>query len=152
MSKLTQTDFAPILVVEDEEDHVRLIKKSLRDAGHLLNKIYIAENGQMALDFLNKVGDFKDSTHQMPILILLDVKMPLKNGFEVLQELKKNKKLEHIPVVMLTTTSTSEDISKAMDLGANDYIVKPVNFNDFTEKVAKLGHYWGLVSDVKRLF
>jgi len=151
MSKLAQTDFSPILVVEDEEDHVRLIKKSLRDAGHLLNKIYTAENGQIALDFLNKVGNFKDNKHQMPILILLDVKMPMKNGFEVLKELKKNKKLNNIPVVMLTTTSTSEDINRAMDLGANDYIVKPINFNDFTEKVAKLGHYWGLVSDVKKI-
>jgi two-component system, response regulator len=151
MSKLKLTDFAPILVVEDEEDHIRLIKKSLRDVGHVLNKIYTTKNGQEALDFLNKVGDFKDSTHQTPILILLDVKMPLKNGFEVLHEIKKNKNLKHIPVVMLTTTSTSEDIKSAMDLGANDYIVKPVNFKNFTEKVAKLGHYWGLVSDAKRI-
>lgn len=143
--------YAPILLVEDEEDHIRLIKKSLRDAGHLINKIYTAENGQVALDFLKKVGDFKDSTHQTPILILLDIKMPIKNGFETLKELKADKNLEHIPVVVLTTTSTSEDINKAMDLGANDYIVKPINFNDFTEKVARLGHYWGLVSDVKRI-
>jgi len=151
MSKLSQTDFIPILVVEDEEDHIRLIKKSLRDAGHLINKIYTAKNGQEALDFLKKVGDFKDSTHQTPILILLDIKMPIKNGFETLKELKTDKNLEHIPVVVLTTTSTSEDIKKAMDLGANDYIVKPINFSDFTEKVARLGHYWGLVSDVKSI-
>jgi len=143
--------YAPILLVEDEEDHIRLIKKSLRDAGHLINKIYTAENGQVALDFLKKVGNFKDSTHQMPILILLDIKMPIKNGFETLKELKADKNLEHIPVVVLTTTSTSEDINKAMDLGANDYIVKPINFSEFTEKVARLGHYWGLVSDAKRI-
>ncbi len=78
--------------------------------------------------------------------------MPMKNGFEVLEEIRANKNLGKIPVVMLTTTSTSEDIKKAISLGANDYIVKPVNFKDFTDKVSKLGYYWGLVSDVKRIF
>jgi len=76
----------------------------------------------------------------------------MKNGFEVLAEIKADETLKKIPVVMFTTTSTSEDIDKAMSLGANDYIVKPVKFSDFTEKVSKLGYYWGIISDAKKIF
>ena len=71
----------------------------------------------------------------------------MKDGFEVLQDIKGNPELKKIPVVMLTTTSTSEDIKKALSIGANDYIVKPIHFNDFIEKVSKLGYYWGFISD-----
>ncbi len=152
MSNEKQQLFAPILIVEDEEDHSRLIKQALNEAGQILNKIFLVENGQYAIDFLRKEGDFKNSDHLLPSLILLDIKMPMKNGFEVLEEIKADKNLKNIPVVMLTTSSTSEDIEKAISLGANDYIVKPVKFDDFTDKVSKLDYYWGLISDVKKTF
>ncbi len=143
---------APILIVEDEEDHARLIIKALTETGKMMNEIIHIENGQEALDYLMKKGKFVNEELQIPALILLDVKMPMKNGFEVLAELKANENLRKIPIVMLTTTSTSEDIDKAMGLGANDYIVKPVKFSDFTEKVSKLGYYWGIISDAKKIF
>lgn len=151
MSNDLKTIFAPILVVEDEEDHARLILKGLRSR-NLMNKIVHVENGQLAMDFLLKQGIFANNEQINPMLVLLDVKLPLKDGFEVLQEIKSNEKLKKIPIVMLTTTSTSEDIEKAMHMGANDFIVKPVKFDDFTEKVSNLGYYWGMVSDVKKIF
>jgi two-component system response regulator len=143
--------FAPILVVEDEEDHARLIIKGLKSR-NLMNKIVHVENGQLAMDFLLKQGKFEDDEHILPLLILLDIKLPIKNGFEVLQEVKSNEKLKKTPIVMLTTTATTEDIEKALLLGANDYIVKPIKFDEFTEKVSNLGYYWGMVSDVKNIY
>ncbi len=147
-----QNIFMPILIVEDDEDHYRLIKKALSQAGLMMNELYHAENGQIAIDFLKKEGEFTGNSHFTPTLILLDVKMPMKNGFEVLEEIKADENLKNIPVIMLTTTSNSEDIEKAMSLGANDYIVKPVKFKDFTSKISKLGYYWGLISDIKKVF
>jgi len=152
MKDEVKTMFAPILVVEDEEDHARLIIRALKDTGKMMNEIIHINNGVDALDFLMKRGKYANENHHTPALILLDVKMPMKNGFEVLAELKADEVLKKIPVVMLTTTSTSEDIDRAMSLGANDYIVKPITFLDFTEKVSKLGYYWGIVSDAKKIF
>jgi two-component system, response regulator len=152
MNEEIKTEFAPILIVEDEEDHARLIIKSLVETGKMMNEIVHIDNGQDALNYLMQKGEYIDHKHHIPTLILLDVKMPMKNGFEVLEELKADEKLKKIPVVMLTTTSTSEDIDKAMTLGANDYIVKPVKLADFMDKVSKLGYYWGVVSDSKKIF
>ena len=144
--------FAPILVVEDNPDHARLIMKTLINSGNLMNEVIHVKNGEDAIDFLKKSGKFSDSLHILPMLVLLDIKLPLKDGFQVLEIIKSDEKLKKIPVVMLTTTSTTDDISKAIRLGANDFIVKPVKFAEFTEKVAKLGYYWGAVSDVKKIF
>jgi CheY-like chemotaxis protein len=151
MSNFNNYKMVEILVVEDEEDHSRLIIKTLQSLGQLKNKITLAENGQEALDYLLKEGKYVDAKHENPMLILLDIKMPLKNGFEVLEIIKKNKKLKLIPIVMLSTASNSEDIEKALELGANDYITKPVKFEDFRLKVNSLGYYWGIISDSKRV-
>ena len=144
--------FNPVLIIEDEEDHARLIINALTDGGKMVNEVIHINNGEDAMNYLLKNCENDTDKHSLPALILLDVKMPLKNGFEVLEELKANEKLKKIPVVMLTTTSTSDDIAKAMILGANDYIVKPVKFSDFMDKVSKIGYYWGMVSDVKKIF
>lgn len=147
MSHQKRDFFPPILIVEDEEDHARLIKRALNSAGKMINEIEHVTNGQEAMDYLLRKDKYSDRETILPALILLDVKMPMKNGFEVLEEIKSHPDLKKIPVVMLTTTSTSEDISKALLLGANDYIVKPLKFDDFTNKVNKIGYYWGLISD-----
>jgi CheY-like chemotaxis protein len=136
-----------ILLVEDEEDHARLIMKGLKERGRLVNDIVWLKNGQDALDYIRKEGAYSEDTSPLPGLVLLDVKMPIKNGFEVLEELKVDNRYKHIPVVMLTTTSETADIQKAMNLGANDYIVKPVKFSEFTEKISSIGHYWVMISD-----
>ena len=151
MEKNIKNLFPPILVVEDNEDHARLIIRTLKKA-NLMNAITHLKNGEEAINFLRKEENYSDNEQLVPMLILLDVKMPLKNGFQVLEVIKSDDKLKEIPVVMLTTTSSNDDIAKAMRMGANDYIVKPVKFTDFTEKVSKLGYYWGVISDAKELF
>lgn len=136
-----------ILLVEDEEDHVRLIKKALKEHGRLLNDIYWVKNGKEAMQYINRTDKYNEKNAPLPGLILLDIKLPLMDGFEVLKKLKSSKKYRTIPVVMLTTASAKEDIRKALELGANDYIIKPVKFSDFAKKVCKLGYYWAFVSD-----
>ena len=150
MGNISDYKLVEILVVEDEEDHARLIVKTLQSLGQLKNKIILTENGQDALDYLFKEGEYKDAEHDLPMLIMLDIKMPMKNGFEVLKEIKSDKRLRNIPVVMLSTASNVADIEKALELGANDYISKPVRFEDFRSKVNSMGYYWGLISDSKK--
>ena len=136
-----------ILLVEDEPDHAELIIKGLKKSGNLINEIKWVENGQEALDYLTQSGKYNKENAPRPGLVLLDIKLPRKNGFQVLQDIKCDEDFKTIPIVMLTTTSVSVDIEKALKLGANDYIIKPVRFQDFVEKVKGLGHYWALISD-----
>jgi CheY-like chemotaxis protein len=137
----------PILLVEDEADHARLVKKSLSEHGRLLNEIYWVKNGIEAMEYITQSGPYNEKNAPRPGLILLDLKMPLKDGFQVLAELKSDPGYKSIPVVVLTTSVNSEDARKALDLGANDFIVKPVKFSDFVQKVGQLGNYWGFISD-----
>jgi CheY-like chemotaxis protein len=137
----------PILLVEDEADHARLVKKSLSEHGRLLNEIYWVKNGIEAMEYITQSGPYNEKNAPRPGLILLDLKMPLKDGFQVLAELKSDPGYKSIPVVVLTTSVNSEDAKKALDLGANDFIVKPVKFSDFVQKVGQLGNYWGFISD-----
>jgi len=137
----------PILLVEDEEDHARLVKKSLSEHGRLLNEIYWVKNGIEAMEYITQSGPYNKKNAPRPGLILLDLKMPLKDGFQVLAELKSDARYKSIPVVVLTTSVNSEDAKKALELGANDFIVKPVKFSDFVQKVGHLGNYWGFISD-----
>lgn len=137
----------PILLVEDEADHARLVKKSLTEHGRLLNEIYWVKNGIEAMEYITQTGHYNEKDTPRPGLILLDLKMPLKDGFQVLAELKSDPRYKSIPVVVLTTSVNSDDAKKALDLGANDFIVKPVKFSDFVQKVGQLGNYWGFVSD-----
>lgn len=136
-----------ILLIEDNEDHAFLIRKSLKEKGRIENGIYWVKNGQEGLDYVYQKGKY--SSFESPGLILLDVKMPIKGGFEVLEELKSHKKHKKIPIVMLTTTSNPKDVRKALEMGANDYIVKPVRFEKLAEKVGNLGKYWLMISDSK---
>lgn len=133
-----------ILVVDDEEDHVRLIIKTLQSAGKLINKLITAINGQEAIDYLFRSGKYTNSDHRLPGLILLDIKMPLKNGYEVLEEIKNDNNLKNIPVVMLSSACEPDDINKALELGAVDYIKKSAGFDGLRKKVSLFGYSWGL--------
>ena len=142
-------DLESILLVEDDADHARLIMKAFKDHGHLMNKIYWVKNGLDAIAFVSRTGQYKDQDIPRPALILLDINLPLKDGFQVLEELKTSEQYKAIPIVMLTTTRSLDDVEKALKLGANDYIVKPVKFADFIKKVGQLGHYWAFVSNAR---
>ncbi len=128
-----------ILLVEDNPGDVRLTKEALKDA-KVLNEIYVARDGVEAMQFVHREGSFANVP--MPDLILLDLNLPRKDGREVLAEIKKDPKLQHIPVVVLTTSKADEDIIKTYNLHANAYITKPVDLNRFVEIMHALEQFW----------
>lgn len=128
-----------ILLVEDNPGDVRLTKEALKDA-KVLNEIYVARDGVEAMQFVHREGSFANAP--IPDLILLDLNLPRKDGREVLAEIKKDPKLQHIPVVVLTTSKADEDIIKTYNLHANAYITKPVDLNRFVEIMHALEQFW----------
>jgi two-component system response regulator len=130
---------ADILLVEDNPGDVRLTKEALKDA-KVLNDIYVAKDGVEAMEFMHHEGSFANVP--IPDLILLDLNLPKKDGREVLAEIKKDPKLKHIPIVVLTTSKAEEDIIKSYNLHANAYITKPVDLNRFVEIMHGLEEFW----------
>jgi len=141
------TNLAVLLLVEDELDHANLIREVLQKEGHLINKIVWVKNGRQALDYVFQIGEYEGQEVATPGLILLDLKLPELDGFEVLKRIKQDETYKEIPAVVLTTSRNAEDVKKALRLGANDYIVKPVTWEGFERKVRELGKYWTFVSD-----
>ena len=128
-----------ILLVEDNPGDVRLTEEVLKE-GKVQNNLNIVYNGVEALKFLRKEDEFSDVPQ--PDLILLDLNLPLKDGREVLAEIKKDLELRKIPVVVLTTSQAEEDIMKVYDLNANCYISKPVELNEFIDVVKSIEDFW----------
>ncbi len=139
-----------ILLVEDNEDHIEHTVDALEEGG-IINSITVVRDGLSAIQYLKHEGPYSaDDVAPRPGLILLDVKLPKRDGFDVLATIKSDPDLKTIPVIMLTTTGNEEDIARGAMLGANDYIVKPVQFDEFIHKVKGLGKYWALISDLAR--
>jgi CheY-like chemotaxis protein len=137
-----------ILLVEDNPDHVMLTKRVLEDYG-VTNKIYVVGDGAEALDFIYHRGKYSDGHNApRPGLILLDIKLPKVDGFEVLKQLKSHPDYGSIPVVVLTTSSRDEEVARGYAEGANSYVTKPVKFDEFAEKIRNIGLYWGLISSL----
>lgn len=132
----------PILLVEDNPVDIDLTIRAFKKR-NLNNPIQIARNGEEALKYIEKW----DAGDQIPVVILLDLKMPKVDGLEVLKELKAHEKYATIPVVVLTTSSDNKDIEKAYKLGANSYIVKPVNFDKFVEVASQIELYWNVLNE-----
>ena len=128
-----------ILLVEDNPGDVGLTRETLKDS-KLLNHMSVAENGVEALAFLRREGKYVNATR--PDLILLDLNLPKKDGREVLAEIKSDEQLRRIPVVVLTTSSTEQDILRTYDLHANCYITKPVNLDQFSAVVNAIEEFW----------
>ena len=135
-----------ILLVEDNMNDAELAIRALKKS-NLANKILHLKDGASALDFLYGRGEFDQrNVLNLPKVILLDLKMPKVDGFEVLLNIKGHESLKTIPVVVLTSSKESPDIEKAYSLGANSYIVKPVNFDGFLKAISELGFYWLLLN------
>jgi CheY-like chemotaxis protein len=134
-----------ILLVEDNEDDIVLEQEALADA-KLINIMYVVRDGEEALAYLRRQGRYHDA--KKPGLILLDINMPKKNGFEVLQEMKADVDLRHIPVVMLTTSDRENDVVKSYATGACSFVTKPMDFDKFGEVAQQLALYWALVARV----
>lgn len=128
-----------ILLVDDDDGDVLLTKKAL-DNGKLLNKMHVAKDGVEAIAFLKREGRFADAPR--PDLVLLDLNMPRKDGREVLADIKQDPELHTIPVVILTTSDSPNDVDKMYDLHANCYITKPVGLEQFTVIVQAIKSFW----------
>ena len=135
-----------ILLVEDNADDLDMTLRALRKA-NLANKIQVARDGAEALEFI--LGEGAHAGRRManlPKLILLDLKLPKVDGFEVLKRLKGDPRTRVIPVVVLTSSKEDRDVVESYRLGVNSYIVKPVNFEGFAKAVGELGLYWMLLN------
>lgn len=130
---------AEILLVEDNPGDVELIEEALQ-SGRVLNRISVAGDGEAAVGFLNRERNYEDAPR--PDLILLDLNIPKKSGFEVLAEIKGNPALLHVPVVILTTSQAERDILKSYALHANCFVSKPVDVDEFLSVVRSTGEFW----------
>ena len=133
---------ATILLVEDNRMDVELTLDAFKEA-RLQNKIQVVMNGQDALDYLFRRGNYADrKTYPMPDLILLDLKLPRVDGFEVLRQIKSTPILKRLPVIILTSSKDEGDRALSYDIGANSYLVKPVSFEGFLAVVRQIEGYW----------
>lgn len=128
-----------LLLVEDNEGDILLTTEAL-EASKVLNEVSIVRNGKLALDFVFKKNGYEDV--KSPDVILMDINLPLKSGIEVLEILKSDECTKHIPIIILTTSSSESDIMKSYNNHANAYIVKPVDVSEFLEAVLSLEDFW----------
>jgi CheY-like chemotaxis protein len=128
-----------ILLVEDNEGDIILTTEALEES-KLVNKINVVKNGKDAIDYVFNNGKFEKASR--PDLILLDVNLPLKSGYEVLKAIKNNEETKQIPVIMLTTSSSENDINTSYSNNANCFITKPVDLKDFYITMAKIEQFW----------
>lgn len=128
-----------ILLVEDNPGDVRLTREALKE-GKVYNNLHWAKDGVEALEFLQREGKFADAPR--PDIILLDLNLPKKDGREVLAVIKKDDRLRHIPVVVLTTSKAEEDVLKSYELHANCYVTKPVDLEKFIVVVQSIDRFW----------
>ncbi len=139
-----------ILLVEDNPDDVDMTLRALRKA-NIVNSIKVVRDGAEALSFIFGEGVYAaQQVENVPKLILLDLKLPKVDGFEVLKRIKDDPQAKLIPVVILTSSKEQQDIVEGYQLGVNSYIVKPVNFEGFMEAVEKLGMYWLLLNQAPK--
>jgi len=140
-------DSIELLLVEDNVNDAELAIRELKKH-NLANNLFHVKDGEEALNFLFATGKYEGSRNvsHIPKVVLLDIQMPKVNGIEVLQQIKADDRTKGTPVVMLTSSKEDPDIQKSYDLGANSYIVKPVNFERFAEAIKNLGFYWLLLN------
>lgn len=135
-----------ILLCEDSDHDIELTLAAL-DGHNLTNQVVVARDGVEALDYLYRRGKFAGRAEGNPLVVLLDLKMPRVDGIEVLRQVKSDAALKTIPIVMLTSSREEKDLVESYRLGANAYVVKPVDFGQFTDAVGKIGLFWALVNE-----
>jgi CheY-like chemotaxis protein len=137
-----------VLLVEDNPDDEELTIRGFKLA-NLQNPIDVARDGQEAIDYL--FGTEEQAARPLPIVVLLDLKLPRIDGFEVLQRIRQEERTRRLPVVILTSSSEEHDVANGYDLGANSYVCKPIEFTEFASAVAQLGIYWLMLNEQPRL-
>ena len=135
-----------ILLVEDNDDDVELILTAL-SKNNLANEVVVAHDGGEALDYLHRRGAFHSRPPDNPAVVFLDLKMPKVDGLEVLRQIKSDDELNTIPVVILTASREESGLAQCYELGANSYVVKPVDFQQFADAIRQLGMFWAVVNE-----
>lgn len=135
-----------ILLVEDNEHDVELTLAAL-DEHNLANEVVTARDGAEALDYLYHRGKFAGHANGLPVVVLLDLKMPKVDGLEVLRQMRADATLKHVPVVMVTSSREEQDLVRSYQLGVNAYVVKPVDFQKFVESVRQIGFFWAIINE-----
>jgi two-component system response regulator len=137
-----------LLLVEDNPDDELLTLRALRRQ-NLANDIMVVRDGQEALDWMFAEGDFADrDPNELPQVILLDLKLPKVDGLQVLERIRANPVSRNVPVVVLTSSNEEQDLLRSYDLGANSYVRKPVDFEQFLEAARQLGLFWLVLNEV----
>jgi two-component system response regulator len=140
------SDMVDILMVEDNEYEAKLAIHSLKKHNMSNNLVHL-KNGQQAADFIFATGGYSDRDISVqPKIILLDINLPRVNGFDILRMIKNDERTKSIPVVILTSSGDSRDIAEGYSLGANSYMVKPVEFESFSKTINELGLYWTMLN------
>jgi two-component system response regulator len=148
---MNEANIVEILIVEDNEQDLELAQRALRKS-KLTNLIHVVRDGEEALEFIFCQGPYSGrKIENGPKVILLDLKLPKVDGLEVLKRIKGDPRTKSIPVVVLTSSKEQSDVVESYHYGVNSYIVKPVNFEQFSEAVQKLGMYWLLLNHPPKL-
>jgi len=135
-----------ILLVDDSINDVKLIKTALEESD-FGNHIIIAEDGEEALDYLYRRGQYENHKGEDPVFILLDIKMPLIDGIEVLKIIRGDSRFNSIPIIMLTSSRDSDNLKTCYENRANSFVVKPVSIDEFFNVVQEIGQYWLVVNE-----
>lgn len=140
------SDLKRILLAEDNAHDIQLTLAVLAE-NNLANKVMVVRDGVEALDYLRRRGPFSGRTNGQPAVIFLDIKMPRMDGVEVLREIKTDAELQMIPVVMVTSSREQQDLLKSYRLGVNAYVVKPIDFRQFSDAIKQLGLFWAVLNE-----
>jgi CheY-like chemotaxis protein len=135
-----------ILLVEDDHKDIELILSALAE-NRLANEVQVVRDGEEALDYLHRRGQFRLRHPGNPAVVLLDLKLPKIHGLDVLKQIKSDEKLKTIPVVILTSSTEAPDLEQSYDLGVNAYVVKPVEFGQFVTALKQIGLFWAVINE-----
>jgi CheY-like chemotaxis protein len=135
-----------ILLAEDNEHDVELTLAALEEH-NLANEVVVVRDGAEALDYLFRRGKFANHPNGMPVVVMLDLKMPKVDGLEVLHQMRADADLKHVPVVMITSSREEQDLIRSYQLGVNAYVVKPVDFQQFVSSVKEIGFFWAVINE-----
>ncbi|MBN2523836.1 MAG: response regulator [Bacteroidales bacterium] len=134
-----------ILYAEDNANDIELTLTAFKEC-NLANPVDVVRDGEEVLDYLFYRGKYAMRKINFPAFLLLDLKMPKKDGIDVLKEIRKSKEYKNLPVVILTSSRTETDVIKGYEVGANGFVVKPIDFNDFVKAVKGIGYFWGILN------
>jgi CheY-like chemotaxis protein len=135
---------ASLLLVEDDPGHALLIKKNLQRAG-ITYDVVVIDDGQKAVDYLFKQGAYAQDEHRTPHLVLLDLNLPVMNGYQVLKIIKNDERTKRILVVVLTTTDNPQEVERCYESGCNMYVTKPIDYDQFTDVIRKISVFLSIV-------